>query len=86
MPSFEMLFNLPISFMNGCASIDDHRDQVTLLAIESPYPDLSATAVHGPAKSSCNLTSSRPPSQLTTNNKFKVDDPGDCCPKAKLSC
>lgn len=76
MPTVEMLFDLSISFVNGCANIDNHKDLVALLTLESPYTNLSPIAIHAPTKSSCNLTSSRPPSQLTTNNEFKVDNPG----------
>ena len=41
----ETLYVLPTEIMSECAYIFDHRDQVALLAIESPYTYLSATAV-----------------------------------------
>lgn len=45
MPTTEKLFVLHIKVMSKCSSIDDNRDQVALFATESPYTNLSATAV-----------------------------------------
>ena len=45
MPTTSRVFVLLIKVTSKCTSIDDHRDQVALLATESPYTNLSATAV-----------------------------------------
>jgi hypothetical protein len=42
----ERPFVLSIKIISECVSIDHHRDSVALLATESPYTNLSATAVH----------------------------------------
>lgn len=47
MPTTSRVFVLLIKVTSKCTSIDDHRDQVALLATESPYTNLSATAVVG---------------------------------------
>jgi hypothetical protein len=46
MPIIERLFVLSIKIVSECASVDDHRNEVALLATESPYTNLSATAVY----------------------------------------
>jgi hypothetical protein len=44
-PTIERLFVLPNEIMSKCVSIDDYGDEIALLATESPYTNLSATAV-----------------------------------------
>jgi hypothetical protein len=45
MPTIEILFDALVEIENEYASVVSCRDLVLLLAIESPYTNLSATAV-----------------------------------------
>jgi hypothetical protein len=45
-PAIEIRSVLPIEIVSEYASIIDHRYQIALLAIKSPYTELSATTVH----------------------------------------
>ena len=55
-PTTETLCVLLIKIVSKCASIVDHRGQVALLAIESPYTNLSGSAVEQ-STDSCNEVS-----------------------------
>ena len=52
----DTLYVLPIEMMSECASIVDGREQAALLAIESPYTNLSGSAVEQ-STDSCNEVS-----------------------------